>query len=415
MLNAARYICVMDSLTQIVLGAAVGELALGKKIGNRALIWGGIGGTIPDLDVLANTFMDPIDALAFHRGITHSILFSVVAPVLLGWLVHKSYDRKIHKTWPYKIVIALLNFIILVSIIWGINFIFRDEGRIRWWLLLITAGLGIYLVWRLYKYYLVKDLEEPKVSFREWYILFFLAFFTHFVLDCFTAFGTQIFYPFSDYRVAFNNIAIVDPLYTVPFLLCIVIASFYKRGTRKRALFTWLGIGISSLYMLFTIYNKVRVDKVFDHALQNRQLEVSRCRCSPTILNNILWSCVADGPDNFYIGQYSLFDSDPNLHHLNVITKNDSIHNALFPLRDYQTLLWFSDNYLAAFPTDSVLILSDVRYGGMSDTIRGPEDLIFNFKVKEVNGALEFSDSREPPRGKMSEQFGKFIKRIRGY
>ena len=50
----------MDSLTQIVLGAAVGEIALGRKIGNRALIWGAIGGTIPDLDVLANPFMDDI-------------------------------------------------------------------------------------------------------------------------------------------------------------------------------------------------------------------------------------------------------------------------------------------------------------------------------------------------------------------
>ena len=45
----------MDSLTQIVLGAACGELAAGKKIGNRALLWGAIGGTIPDLAVLSNS------------------------------------------------------------------------------------------------------------------------------------------------------------------------------------------------------------------------------------------------------------------------------------------------------------------------------------------------------------------------
>jgi len=42
----------MDSLTQIVLGAACGEIALGKKIGNKALLFGAIGGTIPDLDVI---------------------------------------------------------------------------------------------------------------------------------------------------------------------------------------------------------------------------------------------------------------------------------------------------------------------------------------------------------------------------
>ena len=405
----------MDSLTQIILGAAVGELALGRKIGNRAMIWGGIGGTIPDLDILANSFMTPVEALAFHRGITHSILFSVVAPVLLGWLVHQSYERKLHKTWPYKIVIALLNAGILISLFWGINYIFRDDGKYQWWLLTITGMVAAYLLWRLYNYYLKRNLGEPKATFREWYWLFFLALFTHWILDCFTAFGTQIFYPFSDYRVAFNNIAIVDPLYTIPFLICLIIASWYDRASPKRRLFTWLGVGISSFYMLLTIYNKIHVDHVFDQALQNRKIEVSRCRCSPTILNNILWSCVADGKDDYYVGQYSLFDADPNLHYLNVIPKNDSIHQTLLPYEDYQTLLWFSDDYLAAFPTDSVLILSDVRYGGMFDTIRGPEDLVFNFKVREVNGVFEFTDSREPPRGKMSEQFSRFIKRIKGY
>jgi len=44
----------MDSLTQIVLGAAVGEAVLGKKVGNKAMLYGAIAGTIPDLDVVAN-------------------------------------------------------------------------------------------------------------------------------------------------------------------------------------------------------------------------------------------------------------------------------------------------------------------------------------------------------------------------
>lgn len=405
----------MDSLTQIVLGAAVGEVALGKKIGNRALIWGAIGGTIPDLDVLANSFLTPIDALAFHRGITHSILFSVVAPLLIGWLVHQSYDRQLHKTWPYKIVIAIINIAILISLMWGINYLFMDEGKIRWWLLVLTGAIAIYLIWRLYHHYLKKDLEELNVSFKEWYWLFFLAFSTHWLLDCFTAFGTQIFQPFADNRVAFNNIAVADPAYTLPFLICIIIVSLHKRNTRKRKFFLLLGIGISSAYMLFTIYNKFHVDQIFDKALQTRQIDALRCRCSPTILNNILWSCVAETEDDFYIGQYSLFDSDPNLHYLNVLHKNDSIHQTLLPFEDYQTLLWFSDNYLVSFPADSVLILSDVRFGGMKDTINGPQDLIFNFNVREVNGELEFTDSREPPRERMSDLFKKFITRIKGY
>ena len=66
----------MDSLTQIVLGAACGEAVLGKKIGNRALLFGAIGGTIPDLDVFIGSLLygNEIDAMVFHRGIMHSIL-----------------------------------------------------------------------------------------------------------------------------------------------------------------------------------------------------------------------------------------------------------------------------------------------------------------------------------------------------
>lgn len=405
----------MDSLTQIILGAAVGEIALGKKIGNRAMIWGGIGGTIPDLDIIANGILPPIDALAFHRGITHSILFSVVAPVFFGWLVHQSYHRNIHKTWPYKILITILNAGIVLSLLWGINYLFRQDGQIRWWLVMLTGAGALYLLWRLYKYYVIKDLETINTTFRDWYLLFFLAFFTHWVLDCFTAFGTQIFVPFSNYRVAFNNIAVADPAYTIPFLIFLAIAACFKRNTPKRKLFLWLGIGISSLYMSFTFYNKFHVDRVFDLALQNRQLDVSRCHCSPTILNNILWSCVAEGPNEYYAGRYSLFDSNPNLHYLNVIPKNDSLHQALMPYKDYQTLWWFSNGYLISFPTDSVTYLSDIRYGGMTDTIKGPQDLVFNFKVRDKNGVPEFDESRERPQGNFGDLLRDFITRIKGY
>ena len=83
----------MDSLTQITLGAAVGEVVLGKKVGNRAMLWGAIGGTIPDLDVFANMVTDEISALAFHRAITHSFAFAALAPIVLGGLVHHIYKR----------------------------------------------------------------------------------------------------------------------------------------------------------------------------------------------------------------------------------------------------------------------------------------------------------------------------------
>jgi inner membrane protein len=92
----------MDSLTQIVLGAACGEVVLGRKIGNKALLFGAIGGTIPDLDAFVGKwiFKNEIDVMLFHRGFMHSILFSVIAAFLLGLLAYKLYNsgNRLHTT-----------------------------------------------------------------------------------------------------------------------------------------------------------------------------------------------------------------------------------------------------------------------------------------------------------------------------
>ena len=404
----------MDSLTQIVLGAAVGEIALGRKIGNRAMVWGAIGGTIPDLDIIANPFLGDIEALAFHRGISHSIFFSVVAPCLFGWLVYKLYDTKAHTSWWYKGIVSLLDIILLVLIAFGLNMMFSDQGQPSWGFLIASIISVIYLLYRLYRYYMIKELEVPDTTFKDWYWLFFLAFATHWMLDSFTAFGTQIFQPFSDIRVAISNISVVDPLYTTPFLICVIIAAGMGRHTKRRAFYIWLGIGISSFYMVLTLANKVYIDRMFDKALEHRGIEAERTNTGPTIFNNILWSCVAEDSDNYYVGRYSLFDSDPNFHYMNVIAKNDSIHQAWLPYPDYHTLLWFSDYYLVPFKTDTGYVLADLRYGGLQDTIHGPQDLIFKFQVEENNGVSVFSESRERPEN-VGEMFRQLIRRIKGY
>ncbi|HLS30827.1 MAG TPA: metal-dependent hydrolase, partial [Flavobacteriaceae bacterium] len=89
----------MDSLTQIVLGAAVGEAVLGRKIGNKAIYLGALGGTIPDFDVAAGFFTDTVSALEFHRGITHSLVFAVGAGLLFAWLCEVWDKRATVKQW----------------------------------------------------------------------------------------------------------------------------------------------------------------------------------------------------------------------------------------------------------------------------------------------------------------------------
>lgn len=384
----------MDSLTQITLGAAVGEAVLGRRIGNRAMVWGAIAGTVPDLDVIANFFLEPIPALAFHRGITHSILFAVVMAALLAWLVHRLYDIHAHQRTWYKVAISVINMALLAGLLVGLYFLFGESP----WLLPFLIGGGGYLVWRLYRYYLSRTLENPQASLRGWYILFFLALTTHFILDCFTAYGTQIFLPFSDYRVAFNTISVVDPMYTVPFLIAVIVTCNLRRNSRARRVANWTGIAISSAYLLFTVFNRQHVDRIFSNALEHRNLEVSQCRTSPTIFNNILWNCVAENDSVFYAGLYSLFDSDPHLHYLNVIPKNDHYAAPIADMEEYHILQWFSEGYLMHTRTDTALIMSDIRFGGIRDTIESPRDLVFNFFAEQQpDGTWKFSERRERP------------------
>ena len=79
----------MDSLSQLVLGAAVAEFTLGKKIGNKALLLGMLAGTLPDLDVAINPLLDTVSGLDQHRGFTHSISFWLLGS-WIGNIIKKS-------------------------------------------------------------------------------------------------------------------------------------------------------------------------------------------------------------------------------------------------------------------------------------------------------------------------------------
>lgn len=99
----------MDTITQITLGASVGEAVLGKKIGNKAVLWGALIGVVPDLDVLVTPFVGEVQALAIHRGFSHSILFCVLSAPLFGWLFNRFYRKEtagwLHWSWMIFLVL----------------------------------------------------------------------------------------------------------------------------------------------------------------------------------------------------------------------------------------------------------------------------------------------------------------------
>jgi len=81
----------MDSLTHTVLGACLGQVIAGKKIGKKALLWGALANNLPDVDVITGLWMSHADSLLAHRGFTHSFTFMILATPLLTWLFRNKF------------------------------------------------------------------------------------------------------------------------------------------------------------------------------------------------------------------------------------------------------------------------------------------------------------------------------------
>jgi len=121
----------MDSFTQVLLGIATAEVIAGKQLKNKTFLYGAVLGTLPDLDVVVGLFMNPVSAVAIHRGLSHSILFFVVLSPLLGWLIAKLERGKI--TLNRSIVLAfscLLTHVVLDAFTsWGTQILWPLPDR----------------------------------------------------------------------------------------------------------------------------------------------------------------------------------------------------------------------------------------------------------------------------------------------
>lgn len=335
----------MDSLTQIVLGAAVGEAVLGKKIGTRAMLWGAIAGTIPDLDVLLRFFTDDITATEMHRGLSHSLVFSIVMAPILAWIAHK-----IHK---------------------------RREG-----------------------------------TRKEWILLFFLALVTHPMLDMHTTWGTQFFWPF-EVRITYNNIFVVDPLYTLPFLICLIIAMCYKRTNPKRAFFNKMGLIISTSYMALTFLFKSFGYHAVDQSLAQSGINYVEIETKPSPLNSILWDATVETENGYRFGHYSLFDDDQPIIFSKEYPKNHQLIDSIRGDKAIQQILRISNGCYTLEKEGDRLIFNDLRFGqfGMNPNTA---PIMWRYEILEGPNRSVVVKRVQPDIGDPGKVFGQLWRRLKG-
>jgi len=307
----------LDSLTQIVLGAAVGEAVGGRKMGIKASFWGGIAGTIPDLDVFLNRFYPPLEAALVHRGFSHSIIFTLLFSPIFAWLVHRLYKKK-------------------------------------------------------YEY-------------RTWLYLFFLGIITHPLLDIFTNYGTSLLWPYPA-RLSLDSIFVIDPLYTIPFLICVIIAISMKRDFKWRSIINWIGISVSTLYLLWGFCVQRSILHKSQCYFSTMNIDVQRTYVTAMPATTFYWEIVGEGRENYYITYKSIFGKHQH-NDLEIIPKN---HHLLKQIKwsdsqkHYPDLLKFiSKGFYAVQQDQQTVFVYDMRFCTTTKLTGGKVSTpIFCFAIK---------------------------------
>jgi inner membrane protein len=239
----------MDTITHIVLGAALGEVLAGEKLGKKALLIGAIAGNLPDIDFVASFWLDSARDVWFHRGITHSFLFVVVISLLLAWVAR------------------------------------RADGSAR------------------------AD-RSATMTFNQWWLFFGVQMLVHIFIDAFNAYGTGWFEPFSSYRVSLNVLFVADPLYSCPLGIAFLALLILRRDSPARKRWARFGLVLSSVYLCYCLVNKWRIDGVVERQLRQQAIRYDRYFTTPTPLNSLLWYVVAaDSNGDEYTGYRSVFDA----------------------------------------------------------------------------------------------------------
>ena len=210
-------------------------------------------------------------------------------------------------------------------------------------------------------------LVRKSLSFKATYVASFLGYATHGLLDACTSYGTLLFWPFSNERITWNNISIVDPLLTIPAIILLVVAV-----KTSRRLFSFFAVGWIVFYLALGL---VQYERALSAGLKLAQLRghsAERMTLKPSFGNLILWKSIYQYEDRFYVDairagrvltwcfgeSIKIFDYQ---YHLSDLEKNSQ------QMRDIERFRWFSQDYLG-FDGDKNLV-TDVRYSMIPNQI----------------------------------------------
>lgn len=211
-----------------------------------------------------------------------------------------------------------------------------------------------------------------ETSYRRWWLALWLILITHPLLDGFTVYGTQLWWPLTVPPTAWGSVFIIDPLYTVPLLVAVLIAC--RRSWQQARPVVLVALLLSTTYLGWTLVAQNMVRQKAKATLVLNGVEANHVLVAPFPLS-LLWRVVVVTDEHYYEGYSSLLDSNEAIPMEKYSNGKLACHQWLdkWPV---QRMNWFTHGAFALSVKDSVLVLSDLRMGV-------EDDYVFEFAVGE--------------------------------
>ncbi|NVD06502.1 metal-dependent hydrolase [Vibrio sp. JPW-9-11-11] len=240
-------------------------------------------------------------------------------------------------------------------------------------------------------------------SFQRVFALIASVLVTHPLLDAMTTYGTQLLWPIEGYFEV-SNIFIIDPLYTLPLLIALIVALLSKTNAGRwcRAV-----VLISTLYLGWGYGAQQIIAERVETNLAAQNIPNQRVLITPTPFNTVLWRVVVMGDSQYWEGLVSLLDRDPAIE---FITRPAG----QWPLTETPTTLLglqaFTHQYMDVKEKQGELIVSDLRLG-MANNLA----FEFVFARRDQQGQWQLLDAPERyPSERGFDQLAALWQRLKG-
>ncbi len=214
----------------------------------------------------------------------------------------------------------------------------------------------------------IRPFVRARLSRQAIYIACLLGYGSHGLLDACTSYGTQLFWPFTDARVAWNNVSVVDPLFTLPLLIGTALAWLHPTPRLPRCIFVW-----ALVYLTLGVVQRERAESLGFEFAATRGHVPTELVAKPGFGSLLLWKTYYEQDGISYVDAVRL-GFVPKAFPGAQIPKFDWARDApgltadSQQARDMERFRWFSNDYMAPDPNDPDRVI-DVRYSMVPNRI----------------------------------------------